>query len=466
MEKLSLELWQIIFGTFFLIVGLLSASIALLRRGQDIKVLIWLAAWSGSFGIRALIETTSVKTILPQFLQNFIQATDAIISYLILVFAFITWLYLVRGKVRVIIKVMIVVSFVLAVLGIVYFFVTGNSQTFMPLNSLLATFALIFISALLLLQKKYSNKFFIFQKREVLLVGSVLFIGEALYTNLSNIFGYESYPITAWFGFAILILALGYTAANMIIANEHKLITIENEMETARQIQASILPERIPKLSGIGVDFAYHPMTAVAGDFYDFIKIDQNKIGFFIADVSGHGVPAALIASMLKVAMLSVVEIAQNPGVVLKRLSKILGGQLREQFVTAAYLYIDLESCQARYSAAGHPPLIYWNSNTRQVSFIESNGLILSSSMQSEYPVRNINFESGDLFLLYTDGVIEAKNQNGEDFGNKRLEVLIPKNTYTSLSEFSSNILNALNLWQNNKMPQQDDITWIAIDIL
>jgi sigma-B regulation protein RsbU (phosphoserine phosphatase) len=465
MEKLSLEPWQIIFGTFFLIVGLLSASIALLRRGQDIKVLIWLAAWSGSFGIRALIETTSIKIILPQLLQNFIQATDVIISYLILVFAFITWLYLVRGKVRVIIKVMIVVSFVLAVLGIVYFFVTGNSQSFMPLNSLLATFALILISALLLM-KKYSNKFFIFQNRGVLLAGSVLFIGEALYTNLSNIFGYESYPITAWFGFAILILALAYTAANMIIANEHKLITIENEMETARQIQSSILPERIPKLNGIRVDFAYHPMTAVAGDFYDFIQIDQNKIGFFIADVSGHGVPAALIASMLKVAMLSVVEIAQNPGVVLKRLSKILGGQLREQFVTAAYLYIDLETYQARYSAAGHPPLIYWNSNTRKVSFIESNGLIISSFMQSEYPVRNIKFESGDLFLLYTDGVIEAKNHNGEDFGNKRLEELIPKNTYTSLSEFSSNILNALNLWQNNKMPQQDDITWIAIDIL
>lgn len=465
MEKLSLELWQIIFGTFFLIVGLLSASIAILRRGQDIKVMFWLAAWSGSFGIRALIETTSVKIILPQILQNFIQATDAIISYLILVFALLTWLYLVRGKVRVIIKVMIVVSFIIAVLGIVYFFVTGNSQSFMPLNSLLATFALILISTLLLL-KKYSNKFFIFQNRGVLLAGSVLFIGEALYTNLSNIFGYESYPITTWFGFAILILSLAYTAANMIFVNERKLITIENEMETARQIQSSILPERIPKLNGIGVDFAYHPMTAVAGDFYDFINIDQNKIGFFIADVSGHGVPAALIASMLKVAMLSVVEIAQNPEAVLKRLSKILGGQLREQFVTAAYLYIDLETCQARYSAAGHPPLIYWDSNTRQVSFIESNGLIISSFMQSEYPVRNIKFESGDLFLLYTDGVIEAKNHNGEDFGNKRLEELIHKNTYTSLSEFSSNILNALNMWQNNKLTQQDDITWIAIDIL
>ena len=391
-EQLSQELWQIIFGTFFLIVGLVSASIAILRRGKDIKILIWLAGWSGTFGIRTLIESPSVKIIFPQFIQSIIPSIDVIISYMILVFALLTWLYLVRGRVRTIVIIIIITALIVAVLGIAWFFATGSVQTFMNLNNLIAAISLIFLAGVLT-QKKMSDKYFILTNRGILVAGSVIFLAEALYTNLSNIIGYESYITTSWLGFAVLILALAYTAAKMLFANERMLITIEYEMETARQIQSSILPERLPKLSGIRVASAYHPMTAVAGDFYDFIKIDQSKIGFFIADVSGYGVPAALIASMIKVAMQSVVDSAYDPGEVLKRLSNILVEQLREQFVTAAYLYVDLETYQARYSAAGHPPLIYWDSDAQQTSFIESNGLIFSFLEQSDYPVYEIELK-------------------------------------------------------------------------
>lgn len=443
----------------------MAISIVLLRRGKDIKILIWLAAWSGSFGIRALIESQSVKIILPQFTQSIIPSIDVIISLMILVFALLTWLYLVRGRVRTIVIIIIAAASIVAVLGIAWFFVTGSAQTFMNLNNLIAAISIIFF-AVLLIQKKLSDKYLNLPNRGVLATGSVIFLAEALYTNLSNLIGYEAYIITSWLGFAVLILAMTYTAAKMIFVNERRLITIESEMETARQIQSYILPERFPKLNGLHVASAYHPMTEVAGDFYDFIKIDQNKTGFLIADVSGHGVPAALIASMIKVAMQSVVDTANDPGEVLRRLSKILREQLQEQFVTAAYLYVDLETCQARYSAAGHPPLIYWDSDAQQTSFIESNGLIFSFLKQSDYPVREIEFKAGDRFLLYTDGLTEAENPDGESFDNKHLDELIHANKHTSALEFSSNILNAIRLWQSNKMSQQDDLTWIVVDIL
>lgn len=101
-------------------------------------------------------------------------------------------------------------------------------------------------------------------------------------------------------------------------------------------------------------------MTAVAGDFYEFIPVDGKRVGFLVADVTGHGVPAALIASMIKVAMQSVVACAHEPREVLRGLNRILYGLLRDQLVSAAYLWLDTGNRTALYSAAGHPPLLLW----------------------------------------------------------------------------------------------------------
>ena len=101
-------------------------------------------------------------------------------------------------------------------------------------------------------------------------------------------------------------------------------------------------------------------MTAVAGDFYEFIAIDQTRVGVLVADVSGHGVPAALIASMIKVATQFVVPFADDPQQVLRELNRILSAQSPGHFVTAAYLWFDVENHRAQYSAAGTPPLLRW----------------------------------------------------------------------------------------------------------
>ncbi len=392
-SQLSQQLGEIIFGTFFLLVGLVSVSIALLRRGRDIRILIWLAAWSGAYGLRLLIESEAVNIFFPQFIQSIIPAADVIISYLILVFALLTWVYLTREKVRTIIIVMIIAALVIAVLGIAWFFITGNSQAFMLPNSLLAAATLIFLVVVLSV-KSLADKYLVLPNRGVLAVGTIIFIVEALYTNLSGLVGYETYPFTGWFGFAVLLLALAYTAANIIFTNERKLITIENEMETARQIQTSILPANVPEIKGLNIAAAYYPMTSVAGDFYDFIEISPHEAGFLIADVSGHGVPAALIASMIKIAMQSVIDAAKYPGEVLSQLGKILGSQLHGQFVTAAYLYIDSEKYLARYAAAGHPPLLYWNSSAGKLESVESNGLLFGVSTETEYPERSFAFKT------------------------------------------------------------------------
>jgi len=205
-------------------------------------------------------------------------------------------------------------------------------------------------------------------------------------------------------------------------------------------------------------------MTAVAGDFYEFIPVDQKRVGFLVADVTGHGVPAALIASMIKVAMQSVVPCAHDPREVLRGLNRILFRQLHDQFVSAAYLWLDSENRKGLYSAAGHPPLLRWREG--KLERTESNGLLFGVIPDPDYPVCDLPIHSGDRFLLYTDGVIEPENASGDSFGDRKLEQVVRNNRSRPPSELSDQLLSEIRLWQPASLAQQDDITLIVIDVV
>ena len=205
-------------------------------------------------------------------------------------------------------------------------------------------------------------------------------------------------------------------------------------------------------------------MSAVAGDFYGFIPVDGERVGFLVADVTGHGVPAALIASMIKVAMQSVVTCAHEPREVLRGLNRILYGQPRDQLVSAAYLWLDTEKHKARYSAAGHPPLLRWREG--KLEAIESNGLLFGVIPEEDYPVCDLSIHSGDRFLLYTDGVTEPQNANGDSFGDRKLDQVVRNNQSRSPFEMSDQLLSEIRLWRPTGRGQQDDITLIVIDVV
>src|ERR1700758_17439 len=156
-----------------------------------------------------------------------------------------------------------------------------------------------------------------------------------------------------------------------------QLLTIQKELETARQIQMSILPSEIPKIEGLDIAARYIPMTAVAGDFYDFIVVDEKHIGILVADVSGHGIPAALIASMLKVALSAQVAHAADPAQVLSGLNQALCGKFEHHYITAAYLFVDMQKRMLTYAGAGHPPLLLWGGSAEGVRDVDENGLFL-----------------------------------------------------------------------------------------
>jgi sigma-B regulation protein RsbU (phosphoserine phosphatase) len=245
--------------------------------------------------------------------------------------------------------------------------------------------------------------------------------------------------------FAALLFSFGYIAVRILLANERRLTSIENELEIAREIQASILPSGNPDLKNLRISAAYCPMEAVAGDFYEFIAVDENRTGILVADVTGHGVPAALIAAMIKVAMQSVMHCAQAPGEVLRELNRILSPQLRAQLVSAAYLWLDTENRVGSYSAAGHPPLLHWREG--KLEHIESNGVLLGVLAEPFYPVCDVDIKPGDRFLLYTDGVTEPQNARGDFFGDSQLEQVVRVNHSRPASELLQQVLSEIRQW-------------------
>ncbi len=308
---------------------------------------------------------------------------------------------------------------------------------------------------------RLSDRYLALRNRGVLAGGTLVFAVEALFVNVARPFGVRTPPILDHLGFAALLFSFGYVALQLAFTNERRLLAIENELEIARKMQLQILPAGAPQVGQLRMSAAYQPMTAVAGDFYDFVAIDEMRVGILVADVAGHGVSAALIASMIKVAMQSVVSVAGDPGAVLGGLNRILSGQLRGQLVSAAYLWLDTENRTARYSAAGHPPLLRWS--RAHLEGIESNGLLFGMLDECEYPVRTMEIEPGQRFLLYTDGVTESENGRGEFFGDARLEEVVRGNQGRSPSECSDAILDAIRRWRPPSVPQQDDITLVVV---
>jgi phosphoserine phosphatase RsbU/P len=245
-----------------------------------------------------------------------------------------------------------------------------------------------------------------------------------------------------------------------------QLLYINNELEMAREIQLSILPQEIPKIDGLEISARYIPMSSVAGDFYDFIRVDEKRVGILVADVSGHGLPAALIASMLQVALAAQFVHASDPGRVLAGLHQALCGKFQHHFVTAVYVFVDMEKKSMSYAGAGHPPLLLWRGATQSTSELEENGLPLGMFPNSTYSVGQIQVKAGDKLVLYTDGIVETESPSEQAFGVELFKGFLQSKHDLRADLFADSLLDELSSWSEHPrgQGQQDDITFLTID--
>jgi sigma-B regulation protein RsbU (phosphoserine phosphatase) len=456
------EFAVIVLGTIFLSVGVAACCIAAVRRGNTGRTLVWFGIFSALYGVRLFAAVPTAFSLLAGPFSSSAPQIAWIITYVILIPAGLFWAELSLGALRRFFQLMLVPVAVIGVAGIWATLSHQPPNRFMRYDNVLAICVLPVI-AVANVVPRIGKKYLVIQSG-VSAIGNLILAAAVIYENSRTFSNLREYPFFEPVAFALFVLSQGWVAAEKIFTDERRLLSIESELAVAREIQASILPRGVPELSRMRISAAYCPMTTVAGDFYWFIGIDPHRAGFLVADVSGHGVPAALIASMIKVAMQSVVPCANDPSSVLRGVERALSGQQHGQFVSAAYLWLDTERHKALYSAAGHPPLLRWSQG--KLESIQSNGLIFGVDSDCDYPVCEISIETGDRFLLYTDGLIEPENTKGESFGDRRLEQVVRENQCRPSSELSDQLLSELRHWQPVSAAQQDDITLIVIDVL
>jgi len=457
------QIVDIVCGSVFVFIGLAAAAIALVRRRSGARLFILLGIWSAIYGAMQLTQQQLMLLVSPHWLQQLAAPLNAAMTYLVDVAAALVFRELCLGLARQAAQLAALAHAAVAIAGIGFLFATGSRNELILYNNLLAA-CMLTLLMIVLTVPGLSKRYLVLPKRGVLAIGTLLFVIEALFINLLHPLGRPSPHIFDHLGFAIFLFSLGYSGLELIFANERRLLAIENELSIARDIQKAILPDRSPDLDHLRVFVTYRPITAVAGDFYDFIPVDRERLGVLVADVSGHGVPAALFSSMIKIAIESVEPCACDPKAVLSGLNRTLSCQLRGQLISAAYLWLDTGKQQALYSAAGHPPLLCWHQG--QLESIESNGLLFGvTSEDGNYPVRSIPVVPGDRFLLYTDGMIEPENARGDSFGDAKLEEIVRQNRERPAAELSERLLSELRRWQPDPT-QKDDITLLVVDVV
>jgi len=252
------------------------------------------------------------------------------------------------------------------------------------------------------------------------------------------------------------------------IRNYNELSLIKEELSIARKIQQAIIPLRIPEVPGVKIAAKYEPMSAVGGDFYDFHFINKNLIGVFIADVTGHGVPAAIIGAMLKAAFSLSFSEALNPASVLKTINSVLYNHISGRFVTANYTLIDLEKGKLISSSAAHWPTFLLRENNNEISEIFSKGPIMGFLPDSSYKCIEKEIEPGDRIVFFTDGIIEQRNSKGEMYSEERFKKFIVSNRDSNPEMFHERLFHSLHEWSGEfeKYSFEDDITNLVVDIV
>src|SRR5678816_1825938 len=222
---------------------------------------------------------------------------------------------------------------------------------------------------------------------------------------------------------------------------------LEGQLEVARQVQLELLPAGDPELSGYDISAYNFPTEEVSGDYYDWVSIYEDQIAIVIADVSGKGVPAALLMAFLRASLRAATHIGYSPHISIAKVNYLLLESLeRNQFVTAFYGIIDVTNKTLTYTNAGHNPPILLKQNG-DFTFIDRGSIPLGMFRDTRYHEYYLTTEPGDVIMLYTDGVTEANDPHGEEFGRERLAQAVKANRKLGARDLIAAVHNEVLAW-------------------
>jgi sigma-B regulation protein RsbU (phosphoserine phosphatase) len=456
------DLPLVILGSIITAIGVAAVVLYLARWQSGERVLLWFGLFAGPYGLLLLINTTLFQMAFGEpegvwpFVNKLVELATLVPALLLFEdFYGKGW----RSSVRWLIRAYVLFA-TIAFTAIVI----QRRPNLVPTAGIGAVFLL---PAILLLGRLMGYSRPHVQDQGVLSVGLLALFLTFAHDRIASTRLFNWHADTEPYGLFVLICCLGYAATRRVLANERLLVSMGEEMRAATRIQSSILPRTSPETESFKLAVRYAPMTAVAGDFYDFLVIRPGCLGIVVADVTGHGVPAALVASMVKVAVSAHTDVGAEPGKVIAGLNSTLCRQAQGQYASAVYVFLDQARRMGCYSAAGHPPLLLWHRATRTLLELNENGLLLGVRPGEEYPQTEFTLEAGDRLLVYTDGLVEAVNARGEAFGEAHLGEFIATHQDLPAEQFAERLLDKVLGWPENggARAQADDITVVVIDI-
>ncbi|MFH1778791.1 MAG: CHASE2 domain-containing protein, partial [Candidatus Omnitrophota bacterium] len=290
-----------------------------------------------------------------------------------------------------------------------------------------------------------------------IIVGFLLFIIFGLWIDLF-------YPVVLAFG-----VYLGGTFNRYLVEQRNRLL-LDKELSIAKKIQLNFLPQSVPQMEGIEIAASISTAKAVGGDLYDFADlaqislVGQRKLGIMIGDVSGKGVPAALFMARSIADFRHYVSAKIFPSSVLTDLNtQIALNYKSDLFITMFYMIYDGLKKQLTFSNGGHLPAI-WLKAEGTIELVTTEGMPLGLLDSEKYSDATVQLKDGDMVILYTDGITEARNQNKEEFTIERVKEVVLKNRYVSSQAMIDVIKSQLSKFVGTA-PQYDDYTIVIIKV-
>ena len=458
MSTAPTELAEAIVGSLFVAIGLVSGVAGLSARPRRQLPAVWFAVFCLLYGVRLGVNSDLIQALTP-WPQPAFDYADAFVTYALLIPGglFIEtligpgWHQLIRR------------TWQLACLCAVVAIVNDVAQARPGASGRL--YAAVVILTLLVpaphvLWRARRGRWPI-EIRAVAAAGAV-FALVAIYETLTGrgIFGpaFEAEP------FAMLLFsgALGWFVLGRAREQAYGFVALSRELEVARDIQQSLLPRHMPDVPGLRILGTYLPMSAVAGDFYDVATRSDGRVVVIVADVSGHGVPAALVASMVKVAFATESERYDRPGDILGGINRALTGKFDRAYITACCVSIDRARETMLYAAAGHPPALLQRSDGR-IERLDEGGIVLTLFPAATYADVEVPFHAGDRLLLFTDGLLEAARGDSDAFfGDSELARVVAE--VPQSDDVSRAVLRAHREWIGQDTPLSDDVTLVVVE--
>lgn len=237
----------------------------------------------------------------------------------------------------------------------------------------------------------------------------------------------------------------------------------QKDLDEARRIQNGLLPAEIPDIAGLRIATLWRPAQAVGGDYFDVLKLNQGGLAVCIADVCGKGIPAAMMMSNLQATVRAYASGRMSPREVCEKVNRMMcANTLAHTFVSFFYAVIEADRKRLTCCNAGHNPPILSGRNG-SVRTLDRGGAILGVFSDWRYEEEDVHLDAGDRMLMYTDGVTECRNAEGEEFGERRLIDLAVRMRHSGPVELTDALLRNVTQFSNGNF--EDDLTVLAVGV-